>query len=86
MTMARGNLIVVTETICYLGWLYPFSTWWLASELFATTREGGWLLLANSMYEDGDPLLSPVLTRTYRSSSETSAISLRPRRSSGDEA
>ena len=61
------DLVVFSDTICYLGWLYPFfDVAWLAAELFAATRSGGRLLLANSMYEGNDLLLLPYLIRTYR--------------------
>jgi SAM-dependent methyltransferase len=59
------DLIVFSDTICYLGWLYPFfDVAWLAVQLFEATRSGGRLLLANSMGEEW--LLRPWLTRTYR--------------------
>jgi SAM-dependent methyltransferase len=58
------DLIVMTETICYLGWLYPFfDVAWLAAELFAATRHGGQLLLANTLGEEA--LLLPWVIRTY---------------------
>jgi predicted TPR repeat methyltransferase len=61
------DLIVFTDTICYLGWLYPFfDVAWLAVQLFNATRDGGRLLLANSLDENNDWLLRPWLTRTYR--------------------
>ena len=61
------DLVVMSDTICYLGWLYPFfDVAWLAAEFFAATRSGGRLLLANSMYEGKDLLLLPYLIRTYR--------------------
>lgn len=61
------DLILFSDTICYLGWLYPFfDVAWLAVQLFEATRRGGRLLLANSMGENDDWLLRPWLTRTYR--------------------
>jgi SAM-dependent methyltransferase len=61
------DLIVFSETICYLGWLYPlFDVAWLAVQLFEATRHGGQLMLANSISEGEDWLLRPWLTRTYR--------------------
>jgi SAM-dependent methyltransferase len=61
------DLIVFTETICYLGWLYPFfDVAWLAVQLFEATRRGGRLMLANSMDEREDWLLRPWIIRTYR--------------------
>jgi SAM-dependent methyltransferase len=61
------DLILFSETICYLGWLYPFfDVAWLAVQLFDATRSGGRLMLANSMDENGDWLLRPWIIRTYR--------------------
>ena len=61
------DLIVFSETICYLGWLYPlFDVAWLAVQLFSGTRPGGQLMLANSISEGEDWLLRPWLTHTYR--------------------
>jgi predicted TPR repeat methyltransferase len=61
------DLIVFPETICYLGWLYPFfDVAWLAVQLFDATRSGGRLMLANSMGESEDWLLRPWIIRTYR--------------------
>jgi SAM-dependent methyltransferase len=61
------DLIVFSDTICYLGWLYPFfDVAWLAAQLFEATRSGGQLLLANSLGEGDDWLLRPWIIRTYR--------------------
>jgi predicted TPR repeat methyltransferase len=61
------DLIVFSDTMCYLGWLYPFfDVAWLGVQLFDATRSGGQLLLANSMGEDNDWLLRPWIIRTYR--------------------
>jgi predicted TPR repeat methyltransferase len=61
------DLIVFSDTMYYLGWLYPlFDVAWLAVQLFKATRHGGQLMLANSMSEGEDWLLRPWLTRTYR--------------------
>jgi predicted TPR repeat methyltransferase len=61
------DLVVFTETIYYLGWLYPFfDVAWLALQLFEATRSGGRLMLANSMDESEDWLLRPWIIRTYR--------------------
>jgi SAM-dependent methyltransferase len=61
------DLIVFSDTMCYLGWLYPFfDVAWLALQLFEATCSGGRLLLANSMGEGEDWLLRPWLIRTYR--------------------
>jgi SAM-dependent methyltransferase len=61
------DLIVCSDTIYYLGWLYSFfDVAWFAAELFAATRGGGRLLLANTMDAVEDKLLLPYLIRTYR--------------------
>lgn len=61
------DLIVFSDTMCYLGWLYSFfDVAWLAMQLFEATRSGGQLLLANSMGEGEDWLLRPWIIRTYR--------------------
>jgi SAM-dependent methyltransferase len=60
------DLVVMTETICYLGWLYSFfEVAWLAAEIFAATRPGGRLLLANTLGEGNEALLQPWVIRTY---------------------
>jgi SAM-dependent methyltransferase len=61
------DLIVFSETICFLGWLYPvFDVAYLATQLFEATRPGGRLMLADSMTEgDADWLLRPWIIRTY---------------------
>jgi len=61
------DLIVMSETIYYLGWLYSmFDIGWLAAELFAATREGGSFLMANTYGAEKDHLLCPWLIDTYR--------------------
>lgn len=61
------DLIVISETIYCLGWLYPFfDVSWLARELFSATRVNGRLLLANTYGGENDHLLSPWLIHTYR--------------------
>jgi len=61
------DLVVCSDTICYLGWLYTFfEVAWFAAELFAATHSGGRLLLANTMDEVEDKLLLPYGIRTYR--------------------
>jgi SAM-dependent methyltransferase len=62
------DLVVMSETIYYLGWLYPFfDVGWLAFQLFEATREGGRLLMANTCGGvEEDYLLRPWLIRTYR--------------------
>jgi 2-polyprenyl-3-methyl-5-hydroxy-6-metoxy-1,4-benzoquinol methylase len=61
------DLIVISETIYFLGWLYSFfDVSWCATEMFDATRPGGQMLLANSQFETGEPLLRPCIIRTYR--------------------
>ncbi|HWO41711.1 MAG TPA: class I SAM-dependent methyltransferase [Candidatus Eisenbacteria bacterium] len=61
------DAVVMSETICYLGWLYPlFDVAWLASQLFGATRAGGRLLMANTCGGVEDHLLHPWIIRTYR--------------------
>lgn len=62
------DLVVMNETICYLGWLYSFfDVAWFASELHAATRAGGRFLMANTIDRQGyDKLLLPHIIRTYR--------------------
>jgi len=61
------DLVVMSETIYYLGWLYPFfDVGWLALQLLAATREGGRLLVANTCGGVEDYLLRPWIIRSYR--------------------
>jgi predicted TPR repeat methyltransferase len=61
------DLVVFSDTMCYLGWLYPFfDVAWLAVQIFEATCNGGRLMLANSMHESEDWLLRPWIIRTYR--------------------
>lgn len=62
------DLIVMNDTICYLGWLYSFfDIAWFASEVHEAIRPGGRFLMANTMDKQGyDKLLLPHITRTYR--------------------
>lgn len=61
------DLIVFSDTMCYLGWLYPFfDVAYLAVQLFDATHSGGRLMLSNSMGENDDWLLRPWIIRTYR--------------------
>jgi predicted TPR repeat methyltransferase len=60
------DLIVLSEAIYCLGWLYPFfNVGWLVHELHAATRPGGRFLLVNSFGAEEDYLLHPWLIRTY---------------------
>jgi predicted TPR repeat methyltransferase len=60
------DLVVMSEMIYLLGWLYPFfNVAWLASELFAATADGGRMLLANTQCGEEQALLRPWIIRTY---------------------
>ncbi len=62
----RWDLVVLTETAYYLGWLYPlFDVGWLAHSLCQATNPGGRLLLANTISSDNG-IMSSWLVRTYR--------------------
>lgn len=62
------DLIVLSDTVCYLGWLYSFfDVSWFARRLFEATRAGGYCLLANTVLESGNEwLLRPWVIHTYR--------------------
>ena len=61
------DLVVMSETIYSLGWLYPlFDVGWLIAQLFDSLREGGLFLLANTYGGETDFLLLPWLINTYR--------------------
>lgn len=61
------DLVVLAETVCYLGWLYSFfDVAWLARSLYAATRPGGRLLLTNTCGGVDDYLLMPSIIRSYR--------------------
>jgi len=61
------DLVVLAETVYYLGWLYPmFDVAWLAARVFQATSSGGRLLLVNSYGGDEDWLQRPWLLHTYR--------------------
>jgi SAM-dependent methyltransferase len=60
------DLIVMSETIYYLGWLYSFfDVAWLAGEIFAATGDHGRLLMANTCGGVEDYLLRRWIIRTY---------------------
>ena len=60
------DLVVLTETVYYLGWLYPFfNVAYLARDLLEATSPGGRLLLANTLGEVGDALVLPWIIRSY---------------------
>jgi 2-polyprenyl-3-methyl-5-hydroxy-6-metoxy-1,4-benzoquinol methylase len=66
-TEAPWDLIVMSDMVYFLGWLYPlFDVGWLALDLFAATRPGGQLLLANCYGGPQDYLMLPSLIHTYR--------------------
>jgi SAM-dependent methyltransferase len=61
------DLIVLSETIYYVGWLYPFfDVYWLACRILEATRRGGRFLMANTCGGVEDYLLRTGLIRTYR--------------------
>src|SRR5262249_32481234 len=61
------DFIVISDTLCYLGWLCSFfEVAWYTRQLFAATRDGGGCLFANTSGEIGDELLLPWVIRTYR--------------------
>jgi SAM-dependent methyltransferase len=61
------DLVVMNDTICYLGWLYSFfDVGWFMGEVYAATQPGGRFLMANTMDPQYDKLLLPHLIRTYR--------------------
>jgi SAM-dependent methyltransferase len=61
------DLVVLSETIYYLGWVQPlFRVGWLASQLFEATRPGGRFLMANTVGAEKEYLHLPWLLETYR--------------------
>jgi hypothetical protein len=61
------DLVVMSETIYCLGWLYPlFDVGWLVSRLLDAQASGGRLLMANTYGHEKDYLLRPWLIDTYR--------------------
>jgi glutathione S-transferase len=62
----QWDLVVLAETLCYLGWLYPFfDVAWFAHCLHEGTKPGGRLLLCNTCGGTEDYLLKPWIIRTY---------------------
>lgn len=60
------DLIVMSETIYYLGWLYSFfDVGWLAHRIFESISVGGRFLMANTFGVPGDYLLREWIIRTY---------------------
>ena len=61
------DLVVMSETIYYLGWLYTFfEVGWLADQVFEATRSGGRFLMANTYGTRSQSLMQPWLIDTYR--------------------
>jgi SAM-dependent methyltransferase len=61
------DLIVFSETIYCLGWMYPmFDVGYLVTRLLQSMRAGGRLLLANTYGAEKDWLLRAWLIDTYR--------------------
>jgi SAM-dependent methyltransferase len=61
------DLVVMSETIYYLGWLYPlFDLAWLAGRLFDATSDGGRLLMTNTAGGAKGYLQKPWILETYR--------------------
>lgn len=61
------DLITLSETIYYLGWLHSFfDVAWLAGQIFEATSAGGRFLMANTLSSSGDYLLRPWMILTYR--------------------
>lgn len=59
------DLVVVAETIYYLGWLNPmFDVAWLLHALHDATSPGGRLLLSDTISHDNG-IMSHWLIRTY---------------------
>jgi SAM-dependent methyltransferase len=60
------DLIVFSETLPFLGWLYPmFDVGWLARQLFEATHLEGRLLMCNTLGENVGHLLRPWMVHTY---------------------
>lgn len=60
-------LRVMSETIYYLGWLYPIRDLGrLVSKLFKATRTNGRFLMCNTSEGTEDHLVPPLLIHTYR--------------------
>jgi SAM-dependent methyltransferase len=61
------DLVVMSETIYYLGWLYTFfEVGWLADQVFEATQPGGRFLMANTYGGSSHSLMQPWLIDTYR--------------------
>jgi cyclopropane fatty-acyl-phospholipid synthase-like methyltransferase len=63
----RWDLVVMSETIYYVGWLHSFfDVAWMASRLFASVRPGGRFLMCNTIGTGGQSLMRPWILQTYR--------------------
>jgi SAM-dependent methyltransferase len=61
------DLIVMSETIYYLGWLYPmYQVCWLGAALFGAMTQDGRLLMADTYGARKDYIHLPWLIDTYR--------------------
>jgi SAM-dependent methyltransferase len=61
------DLIVMNETVYYVGWLYSFfDVSWLAHRLSTAMAGGGRFLMANTFGDTAGYLLRPWVIRTYR--------------------
>ena len=61
------DLVVMSETIYYLGWIYSFfEICWLAAELFDATAPHGRFLMCNSVGKGESFLHRPFVLHTYR--------------------
>jgi SAM-dependent methyltransferase len=61
------ELVVMSETIYYVGWLYTFyEVAWLAEQVFESTSAGGRFLMANTYGGASHALMQPWLIDTYR--------------------
>lgn len=61
------DLIVLSDTVCYLGWLHSFfDVSWFVRRLFLSTRPGGRCLLANTVIDEGNEwLMRSWVIHTY---------------------
>jgi SAM-dependent methyltransferase len=61
------DLVVLSETIYYVGWRYSFfEVGWLASRIFESLQPGGSLLMSNTVSVAGHFLQREWLLKTYR--------------------
>lgn len=61
------DLVVMSETIYYVGWRYSFfEVGWLAQRLFESLRPGGCLVMTNTIAMSRQYLQQEWLLKTYR--------------------